>query len=46
MLRTLLGTVFFTVTFLLYCLISASTPYDKAVDDMEQEWFLREWNRR
>lgn len=32
-----------TFIFLLYCCIHVSTPYDKEINDIEQEKFLKAW---
>lgn len=31
---------------LLFCIMRATTPYDRMIDDMEQEKFIRNWNSK
>lgn len=31
--------------FILYCCVSCSTIYDKEIDDIEQEKFIKEWKK-
>lgn len=35
--------LFILVTFILFCIIHCSTPYDRITDDAQQEAFLRNY---
>lgn len=35
-----------TISGLLFCIMQATTPYDRMIDDMEQEKFIRNWNSK
>ena len=45
MFKFLLGSIFLTISGILYCCIHCSTTYDKEIDDIEQEKFIQEWKK-
>lgn len=43
MLKLILCNLFFIVGGILYCCLRVSTQYDKEIDDIEQEKFVKNW---
>lgn len=43
MLKLLIGAIFLIIGFVLYCCLCCASSYDKEIDDIEQEKFLKEW---
>lgn len=46
MLKLLFSSLFFVISFILYCCIHVTTTYDKEINDIEQEKFLKARKRR
>lgn len=45
MVVALLIIVFVMIAFVLWCVVRTSSPYDRMVDDAEQEGFVKEYRK-
>lgn len=43
MLKFIIGGLFILISFALYCCIRCGSLYDKEMEDLEQEKFVRDW---